>query len=411
MSRSAGLAEYRAALTTHGARGPVVAAMLGRLPIAMVAFSLLLFVQRMTGSYASAGAVSAGVLFGVATGSIVQTRFMDRVGPTRPLLVTTLTFAGFVAATIVAVERGAPTALLVPLALGVGTAQPTIGSASRAMWTRLLPPGSTRNAALTYEAIVTEVYFIVGPAASGLLLTAPWPGTGVVVGAALMIVGTTWYALTPTMRIVRSDSSRVHERRLLGALGSRGLRTVALASLGMGLILGFVEVAVPAAASRAGSPASGGVLLGLWSISAAVFGIFYGTRPWPRSLTLRVPLLLGGFAVLVVPLTIPGSLLGLALLLLVAGTLISPQTAAHSECIEVVAVTGLVTESFGWMVTAATLGIGLGQLLSGLVVERAGVDVSFLTAAVIGSLVAIAVYLRRNTISERAVATSPQVVA
>src|SRR5258706_7849355 len=70
MSHSAGLAHYRAALTTPGVGGPVMAALLGRLPIAMVALSLLLYIQRVTGTYATAGLVSAGGLVGVAIGSV-----------------------------------------------------------------------------------------------------------------------------------------------------------------------------------------------------------------------------------------------------------------------------------------------------------------------------------------------------
>src|SRR5215207_8145 len=398
MTHSSGLAEYRAALTTAGARGPVLAAMLGRLPIAMVGFSLLLYVQRVSGSFAQAGVVSASVLIGVALGSIVQARRMDRVGPSRPLMVASTIFAGCVTATVVAIEHGAPIVALIPLALSIGISQPTIGAASRAMWTRLLPPGSSRNAALTYEAIITEVYFIVGPALSGLLLTAPWPGTGVIVGAGLMVVGTVWYAFTPTMRGFRPSAGPVATRTLLGALASPGLRTVAVASLGMGVILGFIEVTVPAAASKTGHVAAGGLLLGLWSVSSALFGIFYGIRPWPRTVRLRIPALLGGFALLVLPLMLADSLLALGLILLIAGTLITPQTAAHAESVEGVALNGLITESFGWVITAATLGIGLGHAVSGQVIERAGVGAGYLTAAFVGATLAFVVFLRRNTL-------------
>lgn len=411
MPPSAGLGAYRTALTTPGARGPVVAALLGRMPIAMVGFSLLLYIQRVTGSYATGGAVSAAVLIGVATGSVVQGRMMDRVGPTRPLLAMVVVFAAFVVACLVGVEHGAPTPLLVALAVGIGTAQPTIGSTSRVMWTGLLPPGAARSAALTYESVMTEVYFIVGPALSGLLLTAPWPGTGVIVGAALMVTGTVWYALTPTVRRMRPAPSRTRSGRRLGALASPGLRTVTLASLGLGIILGFVEVAIPAAANHAGHVAAGGVLLGLWSISSAVFGILYGVKPWPTSLRLRIPALLAGFALLMVPMMIPGSLPGLAVTLLLAGTLIAPQTTAHAEAIEFVVVHGLLTESFAWVITASTLGIGLGQAASGQIVEHGGVRHSFLAAGAIGLVLAFVVYLRRDTVIERAQVAEAQSVA
>src|SRR5687767_8307699 len=139
MSHSARLSDYRAALTTPGMRGPVVASLLARLPIAMVGLSLLLYVQRETGSFAAAGLVSASV--GVAVGSIVQGRLMDRHGPTRPLLAAVSLFAVFVALAIGAVEAGATLAVLVPVAFLVGITEPMVGSASRALWSQVLPAG------------------------------------------------------------------------------------------------------------------------------------------------------------------------------------------------------------------------------------------------------------------------------
>src|SRR3954447_21543829 len=117
---SSSLADYKAALTTPGARGPVVASLLGRLPIAMIGLALLLYVQRRTGSYAPAGLVSAGALVGVAVGSVTQGRLMDRFGPTRPICAIVALYAAFVTAVCVAVEAGAPVPLLVVLAVGVG---------------------------------------------------------------------------------------------------------------------------------------------------------------------------------------------------------------------------------------------------------------------------------------------------
>src|SRR3954470_15760212 len=128
MSHSARLTDYRAALTTPGMRGPVVASLLARLPIAMVGLSLLLYVQRTTGSFAVAGLVSAGSLVGVAVGAVVQGRLMDRLGPTRPLLVAIGLLVVFATASIAAVESRAPIAVLLPLAFLVGFTEPMVGS-------------------------------------------------------------------------------------------------------------------------------------------------------------------------------------------------------------------------------------------------------------------------------------------
>ncbi|MEU7525360.1 MFS transporter [Saccharothrix sp. NPDC042600] len=396
MSHSARLSDYRTALTTPGMRGPVVASLLARLPIAMVGLSLLLYVQRETGSFAAAGLVSAASLVGVAVGSIVQGRLMDRHGPTRPLLTAVSLFAVFVTLAVTAVEAGAALAVLVPLAFAVGFTEPMVGSASRALWAHMLPPGSARLAGYAYEAISMEVFFILGPGLSGLLVAAPWAGTGVVVGAASMVVGALWFALNPTVRGVRPEPVR---RNLLGALASPGMRTVALAALGFGVTIGFIEVAVPAAAANAGHVGLGGLLLSVWSVSSVLFGVVYAMRPFPRAMHLRLPVLLGGFALLSLLLAVPTSLLGLGAALLVVGTLITPQATTHSAAIEQVAPAGTATEAFGWVVTAVTVGLAIGQSASGQLVESHGTGTAFVAAAGAGLLIAALVWAFRRTVA------------
>jgi MFS family permease len=396
MSHSARLSDYRTALTTPGMRGPVVASLLARLPIAMVGLSLLLYVQRETGSFAAAGLVSASSLVGVAVGSIVQGRLMDRLGPTRPLLGAVSLFAVFVALAIGAVEAGAALAVLVPVAFLVGLTEPMVGSASRALWSHVLPAGSARLAGYAYEAISMEVFFILGPGLAGLLVAAPWAGTGVVIGAASMVAGALWFALNPTVRGVRPAPMG---RSLLGALASPGMRTVALAALGFGVTIGFIEVAVPAAAAQAGQVGMGGLLLSLWSVSSVLFGILYSMKPFPRAMHLRLPVLLGGFAVLSLLLAVPTTLIGLGAALLVVGTLITPQSTTHSAAIEQVAPAGTATEAFGWVVTAVTVGLAIGQSASGRLVESYGTGVAFVAAAVSGLVIAVLVWIFRRTVA------------
>ncbi|MEV1120114.1 MFS transporter [Actinosynnema sp. NPDC049800] len=396
MSHSARLSDYRAALTTPGMRGPVVASLLARLPIAMVGLSLLLYVQRETGSFAAAGLVSASSLVGVAVGSIVQGRLMDRHGPTRPLLGAVSLFAVFVALAIGAVEAGATLAVLVPVAFLVGITEPMVGSASRALWSHVLPAGPTRLAGYAYEAISMEVFFILGPGLAGLLVTAPWAGTGVVIGAASMAVGALWFALNPTVRGVRPAPM---SRNLLGALASPGMRTVALAALGFGVTIGFIEVAVPAAAAQAGHVGMGGLLLSLWSVSSVLFGILYSMKPFPRAMHLRLPVLLGGFALLSLLLAVPTTLIGLGAALFVVGTLITPQATTHSAAIEQVAPAGTATEAFGWVVTAVTVGLAIGQSASGQLVEVYGTGVAFVAAAGAGLVIAALVWIFRGTVA------------
>ncbi|GAB3281814.1 MFS transporter [Parasphingorhabdus pacifica] len=400
MSASLNLSDYRNALTTPGARAPVATSLLARLPIAMIGLALLLYVQRETGSFAIAGLVSAGELVGVACGSVIQGRVMDRLGPSLPLRVMSGVFGALVVLEILAIENGAPAGLLIALAFLAGISQPSVGPASRSLWTHLLPPGTSRDAAYSYEAISMEVFFILGPGLAGLMVALPWPGTGVVVGSVCMIVGSLGFAATRSARAQRPRPEDRSRASMLGAISSPGMRTVALAALGFGTLIGFIEVAVPAAAELAGHPSAGGLLLSIMSISSVVVGVLYGMRPWPRPMHQRLPALLLSFAALIILLAWPETLWGLCLALLAAGSLITPQSTAHSVVLEVAAPPGTASEAFGWVITAVTLGAAVGQSVSGQLVEYSGPPLSFVTASAIGAVLGTALWLRRGTLMQ-----------
>ncbi|WP_433276998.1 MFS transporter [Pseudonocardia xinjiangensis] len=409
-SSSASLADYRIVLTAPGAPGPVLTSAIGRLPIAMFGLATLLYVQRASGSFAAAGLVSAGILAGEGIGAVVQGRVMDRRGPTWPLLLVAVLFGVAGAALVTAVETGQPLPVLVALALVAGLVQPALPGASRALWSDLVPPGRLRDTAYGYEAISLEVFFILGPAIAAFLVAAPWPGTGVVVAVALMAVGSVGFALTPAVR-ARSAAMAARGDQpassvgLFGALARPGMRTVALASLGFGLVVGTVEVGVPAVTAAAGSAATGGLLLSAWSVASVVAGVIYGMRPWPRPLHLRMPVLLGVFAVFVAMMALTGPLESLPVLvvtMLLAGAVITPQVTAHSMAVEIATPAGTASEAFGWVITAATLGLAAGQSFAGFVVEAAGPPAAFLAGGASGAVLAVVLWLRRATLAPSA---------
>ncbi|MDN5858184.1 MAG: MFS transporter [Pseudonocardia sp.] len=394
------LADYRAVLSTRGALLPVIASAIGRLPIAMFSMATLLYVQRTTGSFAVAGLVSAGTLVGVALGSVIQGRILDRLGPTRPLLVAAAAFAAAAAALVWTIEARRPVMVLVALAVLVGFAQPAIPGASRALWSALVPPGPRRDAAYAYEAISLEVFFILGPALAAFLVAAPWPGTGLVVAASGLAIGSTGFALSAAVRH-HEIAPAAAPAGVLGAIARPGMRTVALASLGFGLVVGAVEVGVPAVTTAAGSVTLGGVLLSAWSIASVVAGLAYSLRPWPHPLHLRLPVLLAAFGAMVVVMAAVApatSLIPLIVAMLVAGALITPQVTAHSLAVEIAAPAGSAAEGFGWIITAVTLGIAAGSSIAGIAVEQAGPPAAFLAGGLAGAVLAVILWARRATL-------------
>jgi len=131
----------------------------------------------------------------------------------------------------------------------------------------------------------------------------------------------------------------------------------------------------------------------------------------PRELIVQLPVLLLAFAACVAAMALTGplaSLPALVVAMLLAGATITPQVTAHSLGVEAAAPAGTATEAFGWVVTAATLGLSAGQSSAGIVVEAAGPPAAFVVGALAGVVVATVLWMRRTTLAP---AVSPLVPA
>ena len=85
--------------------------------------------------------------------------------------------------------------------------------------------------------------------------------------------------------------------------------------------------------------------------------------------------------------------------LLAAGTTITAQVTAHSLAVELTAPPGTATEAFGWVITAAGVGLAAGQSAAGIAVEAAGPASAFIVGGGAGLLVAALLWLRRGTLA------------
>ncbi|MFC7549978.1 MFS transporter [Plantactinospora sp. GCM10030261] len=393
------MGSVRTALSVPGALPMAVWSVFGRLAFAMVNLSLLIYVEAESGSYAIAGAISAASLVGVALGTVAQSRLIDRYGPTRTLLAFAGPFAVLSAAVIVSIPRGLP---LLPLALLVAAQcamLPTVQVASRSMWPHLLPAGPKRDAAYNYEAISFEMCWLLGPALAGLLATVLWPGSALVAAAVAGTVTAVGFALTRVARSHRGSGSVAADTPdgaadAPGAAGGEadepgagrgfhrgGLAILLVAASAFGLTIGFVVVAVTAGTHANGAPQMVSPLLALWSISSMVGGLVYQRRPWPRSRTVRLPVLIAVLgAVLLVP-TLLAGVVPLALAVVLAGVTLVPQITLHNTLLDGLVPARRLAEAFGWLTMAIAGANAGGQALGGLVIEGYDYQAGLLAAS------------------------------
>jgi hypothetical protein len=426
-------AGYLAVLALPGALRVFLPAMLGRLSFAMVALALLLLVQARTGSFAAAGLATGA--FGLANvlASPARARLVDARGQ-RPVLVA-LAFAhalGLVA--VLAVVRvGAPVGVVVAASALAGLALPPLGAAMRVVWAALVPDPGMRVRAYSLDgpddahggAVGEEVVFTVGPLIVAALVAVADPEVAVLASAAATVLGTLGMTSSP---LSRAQGARPVPPAEPGAARGRSadpLRQplvipLLVTLLGVGAVLGSVEVAVAALAERAGGTALAGPLLAAFAAGSAVGGLAYGTRAWRVPVRIRlvalVAAMLAATAVLgAVAARMPEAPDALALVLLGAalvpvGLSLAPAMVSGYLLADERTAPSVRTEASAWVNTAVNTGVALAAAAVGAVVDAAG-PVAGIAAGGLAALVVAGIaaprLLRRGAEPAEAEAADP----
>ena len=348
-------------------------ALLARLPYGILGLAILLFVHDQTGSFASAGAVSAA--FSIAAGiGLADPRAADRRprpdarDRRRGVVVQAAGGLALVALGL----AGASTAALAAAGAVAGAAVPPISPALRGLWPGLLGDDAPAlRSALALDAISLEFVFIGGPLLTAVVVAPASPAVALVPGFAVSVVGA--IAVRGVAARRGAGAAAGPARFGLGPLRSPGLRRAARGALAARLRVrgdgggaaGVRRQRGVGERRRAGHRRAGGRERG--GRAPLRRCARPAARPCVRARSARsCPL---GIALLAVP----G--LGRARCCCSrrwparcrpavgraerAGGHVSPRP-------------GTVTEAYAWVLTATVLGVAAGTAVAGAVVEAAG---------------------------------------
>jgi hypothetical protein len=260
----------------------------------------------------------------------------------------------------------------------------------RALWATLVPEESL-DAAYAFDSIALELVFIVGPLIAAGLATAWTPLAGMLLCAGLYSGAALGFARAPASRAWRPAASV--KRTRAGALGSRGMRTLVVATAIVAVNFGVLEVALTAFAEEEGSRGAVGPLVTIWALGSVVGGLAYGARTWSSPPARRFLILTALLGLGAVPLPFADSLIAMAAFLFVTGLALAPLGATEYALIGALAPEGTVTEAYSWQIVANVTGSAGGAFLAGLLIEQASVDWALASASIacgVGLLVALA---------------------
>ncbi|KRV51428.1 MFS transporter [Wenjunlia vitaminophila] len=376
------LAPYRAIFAAPGARAFSGAGFVAKMPISMLGIGIVTMISQLTGEYGIAGALSATHALSLAVLGPQISRLVDQFGQRRvlrpALLVTVLAVTGLA----VCASLGAPTWTWF-LCTALAGCTPSMGSMVRARWAHLYGGTPKLHTAYSFESVLDEVCFIIGPIISIGLCTVLFPAAGPVLAITLLTVGV--FAITAQ----RSTEPPPHPKVRAGrgsALRSPGLQVLVGTFAAAGAIFGSVDVITVAFADEQGHKGAASLVLAAYALGSCVAGIVFGLMG-PRGRAQR-RFLIGvvAMAASMLPLQFVGSLPALGVAVFVAGLAIAPTIVTTMALVERMVPRAQLTEGMTWVSTGLAAGVAAGAAVSGWVVDRSGAQTAFLVSACAGAL-------------------------
>lgn len=379
---------YRDVLAHPGALAFSLTGLVARLPISMAGLGIVLLVEGATGSYGTAGSVSAAYMVTNAVLAILQGRLLDRFGQGRVLAVAGTVFGAATSVLVWSVEAAWPLTTAYVAAAVAGGSLPQIGSAVRARWAHVLERPAQVQTAYALEAVFDEVVFILGPILVTVLATLVDPVLGLAVAAVAGSLGAWGFAAQ------RATAPPAHGQRpaeeTTAALPWRTLVPLTVVSACLGVLFGAAEVTTVAFADEQGSPAWAGGLLALWALGSLLSGVVTGTVSWRRGPAYRLKVGATAMACAMAPLFLVGSLPLMGLVLLLGGAAIAPTLIASMSLVESATPRARLTEGMAMVQTGLVAGVAPGAAASGFVVDSAGASAAYLVSLGAGVLAAVA---------------------
>ncbi|MCU7822520.1 MFS transporter [Kitasatospora sp. DSM 101779] len=391
------LSSYRQIFAAPGSLAFSSSGFVSRLPISMTGIGIVTMLAQLRGSFGIAGAVSAVLAVSAAVLGPQVSRLVDRYGQRRVALPATAVTMAAATGLLASARLGAPDWTLFLFAAGMGV-MPSTGSMVRARWAHLYSDRPDRlHTAYSFEAVMDEVCFIVGPILSIGLATSLFPEAGVALAGVFLLVGVVWFTAQ------RSTEPPVHpasHHEGGSAIRSAGLQVLVLTFVATGAIFGAVEVVTVAFAKEQGHTAASSLVLAVYALGSCLAGVVFGAFKPRGSLAGRFLGGVGAMAAGMLPLVVAAALLhgtaglvGIGAALFVAGLSISPTMITAMALVERLVPAAKLTEGMTWTTTGLAIGVAIGSSVAGWVVDAAGAATAYwvpVTAALLAAVAALA---------------------
>ena len=378
------------------------AGFIGRMPIAMDSLAIIFIVVAATDSYALAGALTAVGSIVVGAAEVFWSRQADQRGQAKILrLAVPIRIIAFLIFVFL-VSKDAPIwTWFVSLIIAESTAI-NAGGLVRRRWLHTLKndpnnkDGHLVNTAYSWEAMVDEFVFIVGPVVATTCAIKIAPSAGILAGLIFLAIG------LPSLAAMKSTEPPAEPRNEQEPhppiLKNPIVQSIVLPCAFLGGFFGAVGITVVGFAEELNHPESTGWLLAIWAVGSAVAALVNGAIKFKSAQATRFLIYLVGLTIGTVPLLFMQTIPALAVALFINGLFIAPLIVNAYGTVENAVPAGQITEALTWVIAGMPLGGAISSALAGVVIDNSGaqmafwVPLGFMFAAIVTTLPYLSTY-------------------
>ena len=377
---------YLTLFRTPGALRFSIPGLIARMPISMDSLALIFIVVAVSDSYAIAGALSATASVVMALATPHWSRVADRIGQSTMLVrVIPVKVIAFCVFTVLVLNETPVWTWFVSIIIAEAFSVNT-GGLVRRRWLHILSPDKTTtaedeqdrhlvNTAYSFEALMDEVVFILGPIIVTACATSIAPAAGIIAGIFFVAVGFPLFISAKATEPPATPKRHVDPHPAV--IRNKRVQAVVLPTTLLGGFFGSIAIVTVAFAETRGQEAQSGILLAIWAAGSAVAAIINGVVKWKLTSAARFLLFLFALTVLSIPMLFVHSIPLLAVALFFNGFAIAPLVINAYGVAEGAVPPEQITETLTWVVAGMPMGGAISSALSGQIIDRFGADIAY----------------------------------
>ncbi|PHM39419.1 MFS transporter [Xenorhabdus mauleonii] len=374
---------YKALFKAPGALAFSIAGLIARMPVSMAGIGIITMLAQLKSSYWIAGAVAATFTFSMAILAPQISRMVDRFGQSKVLpYVTMLSVISMFILLLCSHYQAPDWTLFVFAALSGG--MPSMPAMVRARWSEIYRDDPRLHTAFSFESVLDELCFIIGPPISVGLSVAVAPEAGPLAAAILLVIGVMMFILQKQTEPPVYPHATANK---VTVLSIPSVQILVVSFIALGTIVGTIDVISVAFAERQGQPAAASIVLSAYAVGSCLAGLIFG------AIKVNIPLprlfMFASLATMLatVPLFLAFDILTLSTMIFISGLFFAPTMIIAMGLVENTVPSHNLTEGLTWVITGLGVGVAFGASLSGWVVDEMGIQTGFIITLIAGVMV------------------------